>query len=181
MPVFSGTAQDIINPAPARRGWVKICRLQTEDRNSILHLLEKTPQFTYEERQCALELVDLYIKQGEQSGYDFFISKDADDKFLGYICFGKIPLTDACYDIYWIVINTERQNNGVGALLMGAVEEKLRNLGARKIFVETSSQKSYTSANSFYQKMDFRLISCIKNFYKIGDDKLVYVKEIERR
>lgn len=171
MPVLNEIAQELI----------KIRRLLPEDRSSILYLLGKIPQFTKEEEQCALELVDIYIKQDEQSGYDFFVSVDLKNRLLGYICFGKIPLTDACYDIYWMVVDPECQNNGVGTLLLDAMEEKLRNLDARKIFVETSSQKSYASANNFYQKMDFRLISCIKNFYKIGDDKLVYVKEIERR
>lgn len=171
MPVLSEVLQDT----------VKIRRLQSEDRSSIRDILYKITQFTEEERLCALELVDIYIKQGEHSGYDFFVSLGIENKLFGYVCFGKIPLTDACFDIYWMVVTPEHQKNGVGTKLMYAVEEKLKYLGARKIFIETSSQKSYISARNFYQGMDFRLISCIKNFYKPGDDKLVYVKEVERK
>lgn len=157
---------------------IKARRLLSEDRNSILYLLEKTPQFTPEEKQCAMELVDIYIKQGEQSGYDFFVSADSANRFLGYICFGKIPLTDACYDIYWIVVDPEHHGRKIGSQLLEAVEEKLKGMGARKIFVETSSQQYYTPAQNFYEKRDFRLVSRIKDFYKIGDDKLVFAKEI---
>lgn len=181
MHVLNGIAQDVINPDPLtlrQVDRVKIRRLQAEDRISISHLLERTPQFTPEERNCAVELVDIYIKQGKQSGYDFFVSVDSDNLLLGYICFGKIPLTDACYDIYWIVVDPAYHGRGIGTQLLDIVEEKLKCLGARKIFIETSSQQHYLPAQNFYEKRDFRLVSRIKDFYKIGDDKLVFVKEI---
>lgn len=159
----------------------RIRKLLPEDRSRIEELLGRIEQFTDEERQCALELVDIYIKQGEHSGYDFFISVGEDNNLLGYVCFGKIPLTDSCFDIYWIVVNPLHQDKGIGTQLINAVEEKLRNLGARKIFVETSSQKKYLSAQNFYQKMGFRLVSYIKDFYKVDDAKFIYCKELEGR
>lgn len=163
------------------QGGTKIRRLQPEDRVFITQILERVPQFTGEERQCALELVDIYINQGEHGGYDFLVSLDKNDKFLGYVCFGKIPLADACFDIYWIVVEPEYQDKGIGTQLLNAVEEKLKALVARKIFVETSSQKKYLSAQNFYQKTGFRLVSYIKDFYRIDDAKLIYAKDIERR
>lgn len=162
------------------QGVIKIRRLLPEDRNNILCLLEKTSQFTSEEKQCAIELADIYFKQGESSGYDFFASVGSNSEFLGYICFGKIPLTDACYDIYWIVVDPEHQGRKIGTQLLDAADEKLKELGARKIFVETSSQQYYLPAQNFYEKRDFRLASRIRDFYKIGDDKLIFVKEIQK-
>lgn len=158
----------------------RIRKLQLEDRGPIKGLLERIPQFTDEEKQCALELADIYINQGEKSGYDFIVSEDRTGKLLGYICFGKIPLTDACFDIYWIVVDPGYQGKGIGTQLLNAVEERLIDLGARKIFVETSGKENYLLAQAFYQKTDFRLVSHIKDFYKAGDSKLVYVKDIER-
>lgn len=158
-----------------------IRRLLPDDSVSITQILENVPQFTDEERQCALELVDIYSRQGEASGYKFLVSQGLENKLLGYICFGKIPLTDACFDIYWIVVDPRYQDRGIGTQLLTTAEEKLREAGARKIFVETSSQSKYLSAQNFYHKMGYRLVSYIKDFYKVEDSKLIYVKDIERR
>ena len=34
--------------------------------------------------------------------------------YLGYHCTGKRPLTDAVYDMYWIVADPESQIKGIG-------------------------------------------------------------------
>jgi ribosomal protein S18 acetylase RimI-like enzyme len=126
-------------------------------------------------------LIDLYNKQGEKSGYDFFVSAGSDEKILGYICFGNIPLTDACFDIYWIVVDNNSQNTGIGTQLLDAVLARLNDIGARKLFVETSSRSIYTSAHNFYQNRGFKLISHIEDFYKVGDGKLLFMKDLGRR
>lgn len=151
-----------------------------EDREGIAQLLEKTPQFTDEEKKCALELTDSFIKSGEATGYDFLVAETDKGKLAGYICFGKIPLTDACYDIYWIVVDPVCQDKKIGTRLLSAAEEILVKLSARKFFTETSSQKKYLSAQNFYQKNGFRLVSYIQDYYKIGDGKFVFMKNIER-
>lgn len=156
-------------------------KLLRDDRDSIAGIVQKIPQFTPEEKDCALELADLYITYGESSGYDFLLSVDSDNALAGYICFGRIPLTDACYDIYWMAVDPARQNIGIGTQLLNAAEEKMAGLNARKVFIETSSQEKYLSAQNFYKKNGFKTVSCIKDFYKIGDDKLVYLKEIKSR
>lgn len=153
-------------------------KIASEDRHSILQIVNKITHFTDEEKQCALELLDAYLDNGEASGYDFLTAINAEKTLLGYVCFGKIPLTDACYDIYWIVVEPEFQDKGVGTKLLYAMEEKLTGMGARKIFVETSSQKKYLSAQNFYQKNEYRLVSNFSDFYKIGDGKLIFLKNI---
>lgn len=153
-------------------------KLERRDRDGIAGIIQKIPQFTPEEKGCALELADLYITYGESSGYDFLLSVDSDNVLSGYVCFGRIPLTDACYDIYWMVVDPACQNTGIGTQLLNAAEEKLVSLNGRKAFVETSSQEKYLSAQNFYKKNGFKIVSRIKDFYKIGDDKLVYLKEI---
>jgi len=160
---------------------ITIRKMLANDKDQLEKIIYNTPQFTTEERQCAVELIDIYNKQGEKSGYDFFVSADSEEKIFGYVCFGNIPLTDGCYDIYWIVVDGNIQNNGVGSQLLDAVESRLSDLNARKLFVETSSQKKYLSAQNFYRKKGFKVVSYIEDFYKIGDGKLVFLKNLERR
>jgi len=151
-----------------------------QDMPKILNLLNKTVQFSDEERQCALELFNIYLTQGEKGGYDFLTAETNEKVFIGYICFGRIPLTDACYDIYWIVVEPEFQNKGSGSRLVESAEAQLRNEGARKIFIETSGLPRYASAQNFYRKQGFELLASVNDFYRVGDSKLLFVKDLAR-
>ena len=158
-----------------------IRKLLPQDRKTFAAIMSNIHQFTDEERECALELMDLHLEQGEESGYEFLVAEAENSTPLGYICYGKIPLTDACYDIYWIVINPEHQGKGGGTRLLQAMEDDIKNNNARKVFIETSSQATYSKTRKFYQKNRYELISDIKDFFKKGDSKLTYVKDLTRR
>ena len=60
--------------------------------------------------------------------------------------------------------------------LVTAVEEELRQRGARVVRVETSSLEGQGGARRFYEKTGYRLSGAIENFYKEGDDLLVFAK-----
>jgi len=47
------------------------------------------------------------------------IDDDAPDRVLGYACFGKTPMTDATYDLYWLVVAEAARGRGIGANLGG--------------------------------------------------------------
>ena len=46
------------------------------------------------------------------------------------------------------------------------------------ILIETSSQETYGATVRFYERSGYQLAARIRNFYKIGDDKLVFQKEL---
>jgi len=149
----------------------------TKDRQSVVELAERTPQFTKEERECLCELLDEYLREGKRSGYDFLAAVE-DNTCMGFVCFGDVSLTDACYDLYWIVTDPAYQRQGIGGKLLAAVEKVLQLAGARKLFAETSSLESYQPAHKFYVRQGFGLAACIPDFYKPGDDKIIFVKDI---
>ena len=158
---------------------VMIRKLQLKDRKPIKHLLGKIHRFTDEERNCALELVDISLSNGEGAkDYEFLVAVDRNNKLYGFISFGDIPLTDGCYDLYWVMCDPLLQNNGIGTKLLNRVIEILKTRGVRKLFAETSSREDYVSAHNFYKKRGFKLIAQTPDFYKVGDDKLVYVKDL---
>lgn len=158
---------------------VVIRELQSKDRGAIKHLLRKIHQFTDEERNCVVELVDIYLSQDEGTkDYEFLVAVDGSDGPYGFISFGDISLTDACYDLYWIVCDPAVQHQGIGTRLLNALEEILKVRGVRKLFAETSSKVNYKLACNFYEKRGFKLTAKMPDFYKVGDDKLVYVKDL---
>jgi len=94
----------------------------------------------------------------------------------GYVLFGPVPLTEGNYDLYWIAVDPNIQGGGVGRRLMKHVEKQVRQRGGRLLCLETSSQGSYLRTRKFYEQAGYVEESCIRDFYKPGDDRLTYVK-----
>jgi ribosomal protein S18 acetylase RimI-like enzyme len=78
--------------------------------------------------------------------------------------------------LYWIVVDRATQKKGIGRYLLEYVEREVKEQGGRMLLVETSSQESYGETIRFYEKNSYQLVARIKDFYRIGDDKLVFSK-----
>jgi len=101
---------------------------------------------------------------------------DDGERVLGYACFGATPMTEATYDLYWLVVAEAARGRGIGATLCAAVGDELKQRGAHVIRVETSSLEGQGGARRFYEKTGFRLAGAIADFYRDGDDLLVFAK-----
>lgn len=95
---------------------------------------------------------------------------------VGYACYGHNPVTDAMYDLYWIVIHPMAQGRGVGRALLEETERQVRLRGGRGMTIETSSREPYAPARRLYQRCGYRLAASIDDFYKPGDGLSMYVK-----
>jgi ribosomal protein S18 acetylase RimI-like enzyme len=104
------------------------------------------------------------------------VDDDADDRVLGYACFGATPMTAAAYDLYWLVVAEAARGRGIGGALCAAVADELKGRGGHVIRVETSSLEGQGGARRFYEKVGFRLAGAIPDFYRDGDDLLVFSK-----
>jgi ribosomal protein S18 acetylase RimI-like enzyme len=137
-------------------------------------------KFTALEIAVAMELVDEALTRGEASGYVVALLEEEGHRppVKGYVCYGPTPLTDGVYDLYWIVVDPRSQGQGFGGRLLQYVEEDVVARGGRMLIVETSSQQTYEAAIRFYQKSGYDLAARIKNFYRVGDDKLVFSREL---
>ena len=153
-------------------------QLRHSDLEGINNILNDISQFNKEEKVCAIELAEASLKEQDTKEYEFLVAVDEQDKIYGFVSFSDIPLTDNCYDLYWIVTNAKLQNKGVGTKLINELLKILKKRGVRKLFTETSSQDGYKLTRSFYEKRGFKLIADIPDFYKIGDNKMIYVKNL---
>ncbi len=150
----------------------------TKDVPRIREILSSTGNFTEEELKTAIELVEETIHKGEASGYIVAVLA-SERKIEGYVCYGPTPLTDGVYDLYWIAVDSNSQGKGFGRRLLEYVEKDVRKRGGRMIVIETSSQEKYTPTIRFYESRHYERAARLKNFYKVGDDKLIYLKELK--
>src|SRR5256714_3236457 len=150
------------------------------DRGGVFRILEGAGNFTPEEVATALELIDEWLELGEHSGYLTYVMESAerDSEVLGYVCFRPTPLTESTYDLYWIAVDKSKHRGGVGKRLLRFAEEEIARRGGEMLLGETASQQTYGGTIQFYEKTGYDLVGKIKEYYKPGDDKLIFAKKL---
>jgi len=63
-------------------------------------------------------------------------------------------------------------------LLLTFAEADILRRGGRLVLIETSSQDANQSTIRFYERAGYDLAARIRNFYRAGDDKLVFAREL---
>ncbi len=160
-------------------GKVLLRPIQQGDRSRILEIVTGTGNFNNPEIATAMELVDEALQEGEGSGYIIVVAEmPGSAAIAGYACYGPTPLTEGVYDLYWIAVHREMQGCGVGRDLIRYVEDDIRSRGGRMLLIETSSREDYAATIGFYQSTNYELAARIRNFYRVGDDKLIFSKEL---
>ncbi len=146
----------------------------------LIGLVRATGYFDDAEVVIARELMELHLAQGaETSGYFFEVAERSAGVPLGYACHGPIPATLGSHDLYWIVVAPEAQGQGIGKRLLAAVLARLRaRPSARKLYAETSSRPLYRPTHSFYRHCGFTEVARLPDFYRPGDDQIIFCLEI---
>jgi len=101
---------------------MKIRRIQPQDRPGLKTLLQAQPHFHPEEIRVALELIDIALAHPAEEDYIILCAEEGEGEIRGYICYGKAPLTEAVYDVYWIVVHPECWGQGTGSSLLRRAE-----------------------------------------------------------
>jgi len=157
---------------------IRIIKMEPRHRGRAYEILQKTDMFTLAEISVAMELIDTFLFNEEQKDYMAHVAEDDQAEMCGYVCYGPTPATEGTFDIYWIAVAPERQNQGIGTKLLHFVEQEITRQNGRLIVIETSSQSKYAATLSFYQRNRYGLESRIADFYRPGDDRLIYIKHL---
>jgi len=150
--------------------------MKPEDREAVLEIVQAAGTFTPAEILCAREQVDIFLGQPGQQDYFLVVVENAEGRVAGYMSYGRTPLTEGAYDIYWMAVEPGEQGRGYGRELVGWLEDRVREWGGRLILIETSSQPGYERTRRFYINLDYREVSRVPDFYKPGDDRITYAK-----
>jgi len=144
-------------------------------RARLEQLTRGTGLFREEEVATAVELLDESLAGDDD--YQF-VGAFADDRLVGYACWGATPGTAATSDLYWIVVDRARQSSGIGTQLLGEVERRLTADGRRLVVVETSSRADYAPTRAFYESRGYTRTATIPGYYAPGDDLVVFTKDL---
>jgi len=151
--------------------------LENRDRAAVHEILAACGVFNDEEVRAALELLDAGIAGGLGGNFPLFAA-EADDELRGYVCIGRVPLTRGTWHLYWIAVHPAAQARGIGRALQSHVEDFIRSLGGERLALETSSRADYQRTRHFYQRGGYAQVGFIRDFYKPGDDCIMFCKEL---
>jgi ribosomal protein S18 acetylase RimI-like enzyme len=155
-----------------------IRKLRADDRSQLVSIIEKTDNFSGEEKKVAIELIDEAAANSNHEYYNVFVSEN-ENKIDGYHCTGKRALTDGVFDLFWIVVDKSTQNKGIGKQLLDHTEQFVKENKGRWILAETSSKDSYDSTRNFYMRNNYSIVSQIKDFYAVNDNLIVFGKYLK--
>jgi ribosomal protein S18 acetylase RimI-like enzyme len=158
---------------------MRIRRLAPPDRDEIADLVRTGGTFNGDEVAVAMELVDLALAQPDGDYYVIVCDDAATGALAGYLCFGRTPMTDGTYDLYWIATHARARGQGVGTRLVLAMEAEVRTRGGRLVRVETSLMGEYDAARSFYARLSYHEVGRIRDFYRVGDDLVTLAKRLD--
>ena len=155
----------------------RVRALRSSDRPLIEGILRSDTTFVEAEVAVALELVDDAL--GDVHSDYWFRIAEVEDRPGGYICFGPTPMTACTYDLYWIVTHAQARGQGVARALIEAMEAELRARGpGGHVRVETSQTEGYGAARKLYDRMGYPETARFADFYKEGDDLIVFYKAL---
>jgi ribosomal protein S18 acetylase RimI-like enzyme len=147
------------------------------DRDGLLELVAAQGNFTDDEKAVAREVIDDSLF--ERDDYRLLLAGDETGELLAFVCYGPIPMTERAFDLYWIATAPDHGRRGIASRLLAAMETELGKAdGAAVVYVDTSSTDGYGRARAFYEKNGYRIAARLKDFYKTGDDRLIYRKEL---
>ena len=147
------------------------------DRPPIEAILHAVGLFSEGEIKVAMEVVDVYLFQDDQVDYQVFTSAWK-GRVAGFACFGLNSMTVGVFELYWIAVDPSCRCVGIGSGLMDFAENESTRQGGRKIVVETSSRDDYCHTLDFYLRRGYRDEARVSDFYSIGDDKIILVKDL---
>ena len=115
---------------------------------------------------------------------DYFNNKNSKDCWFTYddvkpVAIGYCAperMTEGTWNLYLIAVHPEHQGKGIGTSMMYYIEQALANCGERMLLVETSGLDSFEGTREFYRKCGYKQEAQIREFYQVGEDKIVFRK-----
>jgi ribosomal protein S18 acetylase RimI-like enzyme len=147
----------------------------SDDAEKLVALTEATGFFRPHEIDALRGVLDAYF-EGE-TGHASYTS-EGDEVVNGFVYMGEADMADRTWYVWWLVVASSTQGRGVGRELLRIAEEEARRREGRVMFIETSGQPLYESTRRFYLKNGYEREAVLRDYYRDGDDLVVFRKRL---
>lgn len=122
------------------------------------------------------EMISDYFNNAETEDHWFTFLIDEKPVAIGYCIPEK--LTEGTYNLLAIGVSQNAQRKGVASAMMEYIEHQLKQNNGRLLLVETSSDEAQIAARKLYQKIGYKQVAVIDDFWKEGEDKIIFLKQL---
>jgi len=150
---------------------IRIRKASRKDSAAIKRILKTTPEFNKGDFSVCMECLDSYYNRVPSYA---FVCAESGSRMLGFICYDRAEIADDVFELYWVVVAKEARRMGVAKMLHDYFIKYAKGKGARAVFVETESESAYGKAQEFYKRCGYTEEARVKDFYGIGNDKIIY-------
>jgi ribosomal protein S18 acetylase RimI-like enzyme len=147
-----------------------IAQADIEGLKNVLDTIELFPSEYLE------EMMSDYLTNPETHDSWFTCIYDNKPVAIGYCVPEKF--TEGTYNLLAIGVAQEAQRKGIASEMMQFIEQQLRHKEARILLVETSSANAQAGARNLYKHLGYTQEAIIRDFWKEGEDKLVFWKKL---
>lgn len=141
--------------------------LRPADHAALERTLRAT--FTAEEAACALSMVG-------DAEYEWYAARE-DGVPRGFLCVGEAAMAEKSFELYWIWVDPDARGRGTAGRLMEHFDALCRSRSMRLATIFTSSTEPYAAARALYERSGFRVAARLEEFYRAGDDLIIYRKD----
>jgi GNAT superfamily N-acetyltransferase len=120
-------------------------------------------------------MTDYFVNPETQA---IWLTKEANGTPIAITYCAPEKLTEGTYNLYLIAVHKDYQGKSVGSELMNYVENLLKSQGKRILLVETSGLPEFELTRKFYDKCSYNREAIIRDFYRDGEDKVVFWKKL---
>jgi len=121
------------------------------------------------------DMIAPYLKH--ESPGDIWLTLEQDTPLAIAYCAPE-RLTEGTYNLYLIAVLKSQQGVGIGRQLLKELEDHLRQTKVRVLLVETSGNPEFELTRKFYIQNGYTLEASIRDFYKEGEDNMVFWKKL---
>lgn len=143
------------------------------DIDELKHVVDSSGLFPSEYLD---EMISDYFDNPASQDIWFSCTDNNKQVAIGYCAPEKF--TDGTYNLLAIGVSQDTQRKGIASQMMNYIEQRLKQNDGRILIVETSSDDAQFGARNFYKKIGYTQIAVIKDFWKDGEDKIVFWKKL---
>ena len=152
--------------------------ISPSDKPRIRKLLEDSRFFYPFEVDVVMDLMDETIRCGSKECGYYWLKLEENGKIAGFANYGPNPCSVHSWDLYWLAVDPKEQGHGLGTSLLLKAEEKVKKMGGKILWIETSGRPLYAPTVAFYHQKGYTLSATLPEFYGPGDPKLIFSKTL---
>ncbi|NOD65822.1 GNAT family N-acetyltransferase [Ruegeria sp. HKCCD6109] len=144
----------------------------TDDIAGLQAVLDGTELFPSE---MLAEMLAPYLR-GETEA--FWLTCHRNGEAVG-LCY-TVPedLADGAWNMLALAVRPDLQGKRLGAALVRAAEQRLKDKGQRILIVDTSGTDGFALTRQFYAQNGYEEEARIRDFWAEGDDKVIFRKAL---